>query len=214
MTAGPPDRHSRPLPRLLLAALLGAAIVFVGAAAFLTLELREGPRGVARSLLGSAIGGPFDLVDQDGNRVSDRDLRGRWLIVYFGYTHCPDACPTALNNIALAVQRLGGPLRAAIRPVFITIDPARDTPRVMKDYVASFDAPILALTGTAAQVARAAKAYRVYYAERAEPGGDYSLDHTSVIYLVDPKGRFAGSLDGAAAPGPLAERLKQLIGED
>jgi len=214
MTTGPLDPHSHRLPRLLLAALLGAAIVFVGAAAFLTVELREGPRGVARSLLGSAIGGPFDLVDQDGNRVSDRDLRGRWLIVYFGYTHCPDACPTALSNIALAVQRLGGPLRATIRPVFITIDPARDTPRVMKDYVAAFDAPILALTGTAAQVARAAKAYRVYYAPRAEPGGDYSLDHTSVIYLVDPKGRFAGSLDGAAAPAPLAERLKQLIGED
>ena len=214
MTTGPLDPHSRPFPRLLLAALLGAAIVFVGAAAFLTLELREGPRGVARSLLGSAIGGPFDLVDQDGNRVSDRDLRGRWLIVYFGYTHCPDACPTALNNIALAVQRLGGPLRTAIRPVFITIDPARDTPRVMKDYVAAFDAPILALTGTAAQVAQAAKAYRVYYAQHAEPGGNYSLDHTSVIYVIDPKGRFAPSLASDVMPAQMAERLKQLLGQD
>jgi len=102
----------------------------------------------------------------------------------------------------------------AIRPVFITIDPGRDTPDVMKDYVASFDAPILALTGTAAQVAQAAKAYRVYYAQRTEPGGNYSLDHTSVIYVIDPKGRFAGSLDGEATPAQMAERLKQLLGRD
>ena len=214
MATGPADPRPRPIPRPLLAALLCAALVFVGAGAFLAFELRQGPRSAARSWLGGAVGGRFDLVDQNGNRVSSIDLNGAWLLVYFGYTHCPDACPTALNNITLTFRQLGAPLRAVIRPVFITIDPARDTPQVMKDYVASFDAPILALTGTAAQVARAAKAYRVYYAPRAEPGGDYSLDHTSVIYLIDPKGRFAGSLDGAAAPGPLAERLKQLIGED
>ena len=214
MATAPPDPRPGAAHRVLLAALLCAAFAFVGAGAFLAFELRQGPRSAARSWLGGAVGGRFDLVDQNGNRVSSIDLNGAWLLVYFGYTHCPDACPAALNNIALTLRALGAARRAAIRPVFITIDPARDTPRVMKDYVASFDAPILALTGTAAQVARAAKAYRVYYAPRTEPGGDYSLDHTSLIYLIDPNGRFAGSLDGAAAPAPLVERLKQLIGED
>jgi protein SCO1/2 len=212
MATGPAE--PRPLPRLLLAALACAAFAFVGVGAFLAFDLRDGPRGVARTWLGDAIGGPFDLVDQNGKRVSDTDLRGSWLLVYFGYTHCPDACPSALNNIALALRELGAAGRAAIRPVFITIDPARDTPAVMKDYVASFDAPILALTGTAAQVARAAKAYRVYYAQRPEPGGDYSLDHTSVIYVIDANGRFAASLNSEATPAEMAERLKRLLGRD
>ena len=214
MATGPADPRPRPMPRPLLAALFGAALVFVGAGAFLAFDVRDSPRGVARSWLGSAIGGPFDLVDQNGKRVSDTDLRGTWLLVYFGYTHCPDACPAALNNIALTLRALGAARRAAIRPVFITIDPARDTPAVIKEYVASFDAPILALTGTAAQVAQAAKAYRVYYAQRAEPGGNYSLDHTSVIYVIDPKGRFAASLPSEATPAQMAERLKQLLGRD
>jgi protein SCO1/2 len=214
MATGPADPRPRPIPRLLIAALVGAALVFVGAGAFLAFDLRNGPRGVARTWLGSAIGGHFDLVDQNGKRVSDTDLRGTWLLVYFGYTHCPDACPAALNNIALTFRELGAARRAAIRPVFITIDPARDTPDVMKDYVASFDAPILALTGTAAQVAQAATAYRVYYAQRAEPGGNYSLDHTSVIYVIDPKGRFAASLANEATPAQMAERLEQLLGQD
>jgi protein SCO1/2 len=214
MATGPADPRPRPIPRPLIFALLGAALVFVGAAAFLAFDLRDGPRGVARTWLGNAIGGPFDLVDQNGKGVSDKDLRGSWLLIYFGYTHCPDACPTALNNIALTFRQLGARRRAPIRAVFISIDPARDTPQVMKDYAAAFDAPILALTGTAAQVAQAAKAYRVYYAQRAEPGGNYSLDHSSVIYVIDPQGRFAASLAGDAAPAQMAERLKQLLGQD
>jgi protein SCO1/2 len=212
MATGPAEPRPRPLPRTLLVALFCAALVFVGAGAFLAVDLRDGPRGVARTWLGSVIGGRFDLVDQNGKRVTDTDLRGTWLLIYFGYTHCPDACPTALSNIALAFHQLGAAQRTALRPVFITIDPARDTPPVMKDYVASFDAPILALTGTAAAVAQAAKAYRVYYAQRAEPGGDYSLDHTSLIYVIDPQGRFAAGLDGEATPAQIAERLRQLLG--
>jgi protein SCO1 len=211
MPTGPPDGAARRTPRLLFATFLLAALVFVGAGAFLAFELREGPRGVARTWLGREIGGPFRLVDQNGKRVSDTDLRGKWLLVYFGYTHCPDACPTALNNIALTFRDLGG-LRNEIRPVFITIDPLRDTPPVMKAYVASFDAPILALTGSAAAVAQAAKAYRVYYEKHEEAGGDYSLDHTSLIYVMDPNGRFAASLDSEETPAQMEERLKQLLG--
>ena len=196
--------------RLLLVAALLAAFIILGSAAFLAVELHDNGNGAAGTLLGSAIGGPFTLVDQNGKTVTNTALEGKWLLVYFGYTHCPDACPTTLNNIALALQDLGAQ-RDEVRPVFITIDPERDTPQVMKDYVTAFDAPILALTGTAAEVAQAAKNYRVYYAKHPEAGGDYSMDHTSVIYVMDPKGRFTASFTGEDPPTQMAERLKKLL---
>ena len=197
-------------PRLLLVAALLAAFIILGSAAFLAVELHDNGKGAAGTLLGSAIGGPFTLVDQNGKTVTNTALEGKWLLVYFGYTHCPDACPTTLNNIALALQDLGKK-SDEVRPVFITIDPERDTPQVMKDYVTAFDAPILALTGTAAEVAQAAKNYRVYYAKHPEPGGDYSMDHSSVIYVMDPKGRFTASFTGEDPPVQIAERLKKLL---
>jgi protein SCO1/2 len=203
---GDPTRSSR----FLLAAALLAGFAILGAGAYLGLSLRDSPRGVAGGVLGSAVGGPFELTDQNGNRVASADLRGKWLMVYFGYTHCPDACPTALNDMALALDELG-PKRAEVRPVFVTVDPERDTPSVLKDYVASFDAPILALTGTPQEIAQAAKAYRVYYAKHPEPGGDYSMDHSSVIYVMDPQGRFTASFTHQSTPQEIAERLKKLL---
>jgi len=204
----PPPLRSRPGLVLAAALLLGFAIL--GAGAFVALELRDSPRGAAGTLLGSAIGGPFKLVDQNGNTVTSTDLEGKWLLVYFGYTHCPDACPTALNNIALALSDLGAE-KKEVRPVFITIDPERDTSSAMKDYVSAFDAPILALTGSAEAIAQAAKEYRVYYAKHPEPGGDYSMDHTSIIYVMDPKGRFTASFSGEDPPEQIAARLKKLL---
>ena len=198
-------------PRFLLAASLLAGLIILGAGAFLALELQEVSRGAGGTLLGSAIGGPFQLVDQNGRTVTNTQLEGKWLLVYFGYTHCPDACPTALNNIAVALRDLGAKQRDEVRPVFITIDPARDTPKMLKDYVTAFDAPILALTGTAAQVAKAADDYRVYYAKHPEAGGDYSMDHSSIIYVMDPKGRFSASFSGEDPPDQMAERLKKLL---
>jgi protein SCO1 len=197
-------------PRLLLVAALVAAFIILGSAAFLAVELHDNGKGAAGTLLGSAIGGSFTLVDQNGKTVTNTALEGKWLLVYFGYTHCPDACPTTLNNIALALHDLGKK-SDEVRPVFITIDPERDTPLVMKDYVTAFDAPILALTGTAAEVAQAAKNYRVYYAKHPEAGGDYSMDHSSVIYVMDPKGRFTASFTGEDPPAQIAERLKKLL---
>ena len=197
-------------PRLLLVAALLGAFIILGSAAFLAVELHDGGKGVAGSVLANAIGGPFTLVDQNGKTVTNTALEGKWLLVYFGYTHCPDACPTTLNNIALALHDLGAQ-RDEVRPVFITIDPDRDTSQVMKDYVTAFDAPILALTGTAAEVAQAAKNYRVYYAKHPEAGGDYSMDHSSVIYVMDPKGRFTASFTGEDDPKQIAERLKKLL---
>lgn len=196
--------------RFVLVGVLLAGFVILAAGAFLSPVLRDSPRGAAGTLLARAIGGPFRLVDQDGRPVTDADLKGKWLLVYFGYTRCPDACPTALNDIAIALDELG-PKRNAVRPVFITVDPERDTPEVMKAYVESFDAPILAVTGTPAQVAEAAKSYRVYYAKHPEPGGDYSMDHSSVIYVMDPDGRFTASFTPESTPEQIAERLQKLL---
>ena len=194
--------------RLLLAAALLAGIVLLAGGALSWLMLSGPPNA---SVFASAIGGPFKLVDQDGKTVTDRDLRGKWLLVYFGYTHCPDACPTALNNIALALQQLG-PERDKVRPVFITVDPARDTSAVMKQYVTSFDAPILALTGSPEAIAQAAHGYRVYYAKHETSGGDYEMDHSSVIYVMDPQGRFAATLTHQNSPKDITAQLKKLIG--
>src|SRR5439155_7287326 len=193
----------------LAACLLGGAVI-LAAGVFFGLAYREAPRGAAGTLLASAIGGPFRLVDQNGKTVTDADLKGKWSLVYFGYTHCPDACPTALNDIAIALDQLG-PKREAVRSVFITVDPERDTPEVLKEYVTSFDAPILALSGSPEEIARAAKAYRVYFAKHPEPGGDYSMDHSSVIYVMDPEGRFTASFTHQSTPEEIAERLKKLL---
>ena len=198
------------LPRFALAAVFLGGLVILGAAVFLGLAHRDSPRGAAGTLLASAIGGPFRLVDQNGKMVTDADLKGKWSLVYFGYTHCPDACPTALNDIAVALDELG-PKRAAVRPVFITVDPERDTPEVLKSYVTAFDTPILALTGTAEEIAQAAKNYRVYYAKHPETGGDYSMDHTSIIYVMDSQGRFTASFTHESSPEEIAERLKKLL---
>ena len=202
---------ARNLPgRFVLVAALFGGLVILGAGAFLALSLHETPRGAAGTLLASAIGGPFRLVDQNGKTVTDADLKGKWSLVYFGYTHCPDACPTALNDIAIALDELG-PQRSAVRPVFITVDPERDTAEVLKAYVTAFDAPILALSGTPEEIARAAKGYRVYYAKHPEAGGDYSMDHSSVIYVMDPQGRFTASFTHENSPEEIAERLKKLL---
>jgi protein SCO1 len=197
-------------PRFVLVAAALAALVILGAGVFLALALRDNPRGAAGTMLASAIGGPFRLTDQDGKTVTDADLKGKWSLVYFGYTHCPDACPTALNDISIALEDLGTK-RDAVRPVFITVDPERDTPDALKAYVTSFDAPILALTGTPEQVAQAAKGYRVYYAKHPEAGGEYSMDHSSVIYVMDPQGRFTASFTHESTPEQIAERLKKLL---
>ena len=196
--------------RFVPAAVLLGGLLILGAGAFLVLSLHETPRGAAGTLLASAIGGPFRLVDQNGKTVTDADLKGKWSLVYFGYTHCPDACPTALNDIAIALDELG-PQRTAVRPVFVTVDPERDTPEVLKSYVTAFDAPILALSGTPEEIAQAAKGYRVYYAKHPEAGGDYSMDHSSVIYVMDPEGRFTASFTQENSPEEIAERLKKLL---
>lgn len=195
--------------RLVLVAALLAGFVILGAGAIVALTLHGNPQGAGGTLLSAAIGGPFKLVDQNGRTVTNTDLEGKWLLVYFGYTHCPDACPTALNNIALALSDLGA-AKKEVRPVFITVDPARDTSQAMKDYVSAFGAPILALTGSDAAIAQAAREYRVYYAKHKTADG-YDMDHTSIIYVMDPRGRFVTNFTQENTPDQIAAELRKLV---
>ena len=197
-------------PRFAVIAIVLAAVLVVAAGALLALAVRETPRGAAGTALANAIGGPFHLTDQNGKAVSDADLKGKWQLVFFGYTHCPDTCPTALNEIALALDQLGVK-RDEVEIVFITVDPERDTPEVMKSYVQSFDAPIIALTGSPEAVAQAAKAYRVYYAKHPRGDGDYDMDHSAVIYVMNPEGRFTATFTPDSTADAIAQRLQKLI---
>ena len=137
----------------------------------------------------AAIGGPFKLTDQNGRPVSDQDLKGYPFLVFFGFTHCPDVCPTTLFEVSEILRSLGGDADRA-RALFITVDPERDTPAAMKDYLSSFDPHLAGLTGDAAAIAAVAKAYRVYYKKVPLDQGDYTMDHTAIVYLMDKDGRF------------------------
>jgi len=159
------------------------------------------------------IGGPFTLEDGNGKTVTNQDFRGKYMLVYFGYTFCPDVCPTTLNAVADAMDKLG-PAAARIQPVFITVDPKRDTPAVVKQFAAAFGPSVLGLTGTAEQIATVAKEYRVYYAEhRTGPGpDDYSMDHSSVLYVMSPDGRFLAPIRADGTGDDIAASLKRLMG--
>jgi protein SCO1/2 len=143
-------------------------------------------------LKGAAIGGPFTLTDQDGRTATDRDYAGRYRIMYFGFTHCPDVCPTDLAVLGQALRRFekSDPARAArVTPIFVSVDPERDTPAVLKEYVAAFHPRLVALTGTPAQLAAMARRYGAYYArEPAAPGSGYNVNHSRLAELIGPKG--------------------------
>jgi len=185
----------------------------VGLAAALLLGLEFGSgwyRTVVDTPTGTvSIGGPFALTDGDGKKVTDQTYRGKWLLVYFGYTYCPDACPTGLNNIAGALKLLGADADK-VQPLFITVDPERDTAAAMKAYASAFDTRIVGLSGTPEQIAAVARAYRVYY-KRVGEGDDYLMDHSVVIYVMDPDGRYSAVLRHNAAPAEIAETLKKLL---
>ncbi len=136
----------------------------------------------------ASIGGPFKLVDQNGQVMTDQDLKGHPFLVFFGFTHCPDVCPTTLFQVSEILRALG-PDADRTRALFITVDPERDTPAAMKDYLSSFDPHLSGLTGDPADIAAVAKAYRVYFKKVALDDG-YTMDHTAIVYLMDKTGRF------------------------
>jgi cytochrome oxidase Cu insertion factor (SCO1/SenC/PrrC family) len=152
------------------------------------------------------IGGPFALVDHTGKPRTDQDFRGKLLLIYFGYSYCPDVCPTDLQQIGLAVDGLGS-AGAAVQPLFVTLDPERDTPAHLADYVPLFHPRLIGLTGSAEEIRRVAAAYKVYYAKFPPGSPDYVIDHSSFIYLVDETGKYIGFFP----PGTAADRMIEMI---
>jgi protein SCO1/2 len=158
----------------------------------------------------AAIGGPFTLVDQDGRTRTDKDFRGQYLLIYFGYTYCPDVCPTTLAVMGEAVRKLG-PLAGRVRPVFITVDPGRDTPSVLKSYLHSFGPRFVGLTGSADAIVKVSREYSVYAARQPLQGGGYAMNHSNTIYLMGPNGKFVSYYDESIGPDALAAELRKRI---
>jgi protein SCO1 len=158
------------------------------------------------------IGGPFTLRMPDGTAVTDQTYRGKWLLVYFGYTFCPNTCPTALMDMSLVLGQLGHEADA-LQPLFITVDPQRDTPDVLQQYTRSFDPRIIALSGDPQQIAAVAQAYGAYYTtHKIGPGAeDYLIDHSSYIYLMDPSGRFAQGFEADTPPDRMARQVREMM---
>ena len=162
-------------------------------------------------LTGARIGGPFTLTDQNGRTVTDRDFAGRYRIIYFGYTFCPDVCPTDVQNIAAAlklIERDDAALARRIAPIFITVDPARDTPAVLRRFVSAFHPRLVGLTGSAEAIAKVARAYGIYYARGAGGGENYLMDHGRQIYLFDPDGKPLALLP-EGPPAAIAQEIRK-----
>jgi protein SCO1/2 len=181
---------------------------FAGLVLCLGVILFVGRGSGSGTLQAAAIGGPFQLTDQDGQPFSDHDLKGKPFLVFFGFTHCPDVCPTTLFEISEIMRSMD---RDADRTaaLFVSVDPERDTPEAMRDYLASFDPHVHGLTGDAAALAAIAKAYRVYYKKVPLEGGDYTMDHTAIVYLMDKDGRFISPFNMKRTAEVAAEDLRK-----
>lgn len=201
-----------PALSLVFALILGAVIVSVQLAA--RDDARSGPAPMRVS--GEArIGGPFTLVNQDGETVTEADFRGKPMLIYFGFTYCPDICPASLQVMNAALNQLEPQARDQFQPILISLDPQRDTPEALAQYVSSQSFPdgLTGLTGTLEQVREAAAAYRVYFTQVEDDSltADYTVDHSSMIYLMGPQGEFVDIFPHATPPGQIAARLQQFL---
>lgn len=187
--------------------LLACALVLAAVAAWSLWRIATEKAPPALDAAAVEIGGPFALTDQNGHAMTDKDLHGRWTLLYFGYTFCPDVCPTTLALMQNTMRKLGAKADR-ITPVFITVDPERDTPSALKTYLESFGPRFVGLTGKPDAIAKVARAYRVYYAKHPLEGGGYSVDHSSVIYLLDPSGKFVKVYEDTITAQALADDLK------
>jgi protein SCO1/2 len=195
---------------LLAAAVMVAAIAVVAGATalWMGLALRAQVQSGA-----TKIGGPFTLVDDTGAQVTEADLKGKPTVMYFGYTFCPDVCPTTLADLAQWIRMLG-PDANKLNYVFVTVDPERDTPKVMHDYVSAFDSRIRGLTGTSEQIAKVTSEYRIYYKRIPTSDGGYVMDHTAVLYMMDPDRRFVGVLPYQEDTDKAVAKLREPVGEN
>lgn len=196
-----------PLARGVALSCLLLALVIVGAGIW---------RGGLLSQAAPTIGGAFALTDQFGKPRTDADFRGRYMLVFFGFTNCPDICPVELQTISDALDRLDTKQAANVTPIFITVDPARDTPEVLRAYVANFHPRLVALTGSTDSIAAVAKSYRVFYAKAtgtnapSDPAA-YILDHTAVVYLMGPQGEYVTHFSPGTTAQAMAEDLRNRL---
>ncbi|AHY55180.1 MULTISPECIES: SCO family protein [Bradyrhizobium] len=166
--------------------------------------------GVSKVAQPAAIGGPFQLTDQHGKAVTDKNLKGKPTLIFFGYTHCPDVCPTSLFEISEVLRAMGKDADK-VNAVFISVDPERDTPATMKDYLSSFDPHLEGLSGDPAETAKVITSYRVYAKKVPTKDGDYTMDHTALIYLMDRDGRFVSPFNMKRTPEEAAADLKRYL---
>jgi protein SCO1/2 len=188
------------------------ALVSLGLAGLALAACDAKPRPQATTTTGAAdIGGPFTLVDQDGRPATEAMLKGKWSVIYFGYTYCPDVCPTSLQALAAALSTMGRQ-GEAVQTILISVDPERDTPKQLKSYVKSevFPKGLVGLTGTPEQVAAAAKAYKFYY-KKAGDGPDYLVDHLSIMYLMNPEGKLDRPLTAGQTPAEIAAQIRDAM---
>jgi protein SCO1/2 len=197
--------------RRLQLALIGAALALVVAIGLVAWQLVPGPAGGSGEAL---VGGPFTLVDQTGKAVTEADYAGRFMLVYFGYTFCPDVCPMSLSSMVQALDLLEPAQAEQVVPIMITVDPERDTVAQLAEYAPLFGPELVALTGTPEQIAAAAKAYRVYYSKVANDDPDaYLMDHSAFIYLMGPDGRYRRHFAANASPEELAQGLREALAQ-
>jgi protein SCO1 len=198
------EANDRPRARAFVIRIVATliAVALVGLAAFMLTNPSERPRA-------ALIGGPFALEDGGGETVSDQTLKGRPFLVYFGYTHCPDVCPTELARISDILGKMGD---KPIPALFITVDPERDPPKVMQDYVSSFNPAIVGLSGSPQAVEAAEKTFRVFARKgQKQPDGDYSMDHSSIVYLMDKNGAFVEAFNVERSPEDAAKDLEKYL---
>lgn len=198
--------NPRSVRLLLLAAAFGAGLASV----FTLVLIFAGPSRLPMAATTSAVGGPFQLVDQNGASISDRDLKGKPFLVFFGFTNCPDVCPTTLFEVSEILRALG-PDAERTRALFVTVDPERDTPAKLKDYLGSFDPHLVGVTGDSEAVARMLKAYRVYSKKVPTENGGYTMDHTALVYLMDKEGRFVAPFQVKRKPEDAAAELRRYL---
>ncbi|MBJ7406594.1 MAG: SCO family protein [Bradyrhizobium sp.] len=166
--------------------------------------------GVSKVAQPAAIGGPFQLTDQNGKAVTDKSLKGKPTLIFFGYTHCPDVCPTSLFEISEVLRAMGKDADK-VNAIFISVDPERDTQAAMKDYLSSFDPHLQGLSGDPAETAKVISSYRVYAKKIPTKDGDYTMDHTALIYLMDREGRFVSPFNLKRTPEEAAADLKKYL---
>lgn len=183
---------------------VGALLLVIAATALMPSRQPTASGGAA------SVGGPFRLVDQTGATVTEADLKGKLTLIFFGFTHCPDICPTSLFEMSEILAALG-PDASKVQAMFVTVDPERDTPEVMKAYLSSFNPQVKGLSGTPEQIDSMKRAYRVYSKKVPLDGGDYTMDHTAVIYLMDKSGAFLAPFNAKRPPAEAAADLRRYL---